>query len=536
MVSSNGFSRLMKVIIISLLLFFTGQVTVQAQTVWYVDFQTPAGTSGDGESWNTAWKYLGTNRSGFPGSVDGHVDWSVIGDGDTIYVSGGTDSTNYYSPPDVSAGMLFIGDANVGAGRTFTTPVVICPSWETGHNGDVYFTTRRTDANYIIIVQNVNNVKCLDFTVINNYKAGSITFLTVYGNDVVIDGWHIDGGIYHAASGFKGNRLTVQNSLFEHSYNNLPDDQDLIGFNNYGVVGAVGGFTFDRNIVIYRNGNFGTGSHRDMIQITDVGDFEIDTLAEMVISNNLFIDTREEGDGWNGGIYNPDARCRMNFYVYNNIIVSRKNAEDFTPIWIGQEPTAEYVPLWHTSSLFVLNNTIISKGMGTATMMNNYRFDTCIVKNNLFISDTTLGIFFNLDNANQWQASHKEFNYNLYAEYGGVSGNFGLDRGIIKTFTTWQNDFSYDLNSTTSNSTAVTFSNKYDSAATGYYTTSGRDLGVDLSATYPFLATDILGNPRSGDWDIGALEYQGGGMLDIIWKRIEPFLRNNETDFWRGIK
>ena len=64
------------------------------------------------------------------------VDWSVIGDGDTIYVSGGTDSTNYYS--DVATGMVFIGDANSGAERTFTTPPVLCPSWETGHNGDVY--------------------------------------------------------------------------------------------------------------------------------------------------------------------------------------------------------------------------------------------------------------------------------------------------------------------------------------------------------------------------------------------------------------
>ena len=43
---------------------------------------------------------------------------------------------------------------------------------------------------------------------------------------------------------------------------------------------------------------------------------------------------------------------------------------------------------------------------------------------------------------------HKEFDYNYYAEYGGVSGDFALDRAIIKTFTTWKADFSYDLNST----------------------------------------------------------------------------------------
>ena len=74
----------------------------------------------------------------------------------------------------------------------------------------------------------------------------------------------------------------------------------------------------------------------------DAGTFEVDTLAEVVISNNLFIDTREEGNNWNGGIYSPSSECRMNVYIYNNILVSRKNAENVTLIWVGIEQTEDY--------------------------------------------------------------------------------------------------------------------------------------------------------------------------------------------------
>ncbi len=41
--------------------------------------------------------------------------------------------------------------------------------------------------------------------------------------------------------------------------------------------------------------------------------------------------------------------------------------------------------------------------------------------------------------------------------------------------------------STTGNSTSVTFANKYGLDKSDYYTTTGRDLGVDLSNEYPFL-------------------------------------------------
>jgi len=74
-----------------------------------------------------------------------------------------------------------------------------------------------------------------------------------------------------------------------------------------------------------------------------------------------------------------------------------------------------------------------------------------------------------------------------------------------------------DLNSTIANSANITFTNKYDTNAVSYLTSSGRDIGLDLTAWQdslpsgaPSLLYDILGNPRTGSWDIGALEYTEG--------------------------
>ena len=47
----------MKAIIISLLFF----LTINAQNVWYVDRDTPAGENGNGTTWATAWKYIGVD-------------------------------------------------------------------------------------------------------------------------------------------------------------------------------------------------------------------------------------------------------------------------------------------------------------------------------------------------------------------------------------------------------------------------------------------------------------------------------------------
>jgi hypothetical protein len=142
------------------------------------------------------------------------------------------------------------------------------------------------------------------------------------------------------------------------------------------------------------------------------------------------------------------------------------------------------------------------------------------MKNNLFIKDTIALNILNLENTQSyWNEVVKKIDYNHYAEYGNISSPFAVAGGVNRTWSQWQSD-GLDVHGSSGNSTSVIFNNKYGFNKADYYTETGRDAGVDLSAEYPFLAYDILGNPRgvNGAWDIGALEYQGSQSNNINLK------------------
>ena len=144
-------------------LFILFTITVQAQNVWYVDRDATGANTG--RSWTDAWVSLDscdwTDYSG--------VNWNLIGDGDTIYVSGGTDSTAYYP---IGGNNWFNGirgnepDINTIV-YTFNDQVVIAPAWHEGHNGDVYFVPRNDNTYSIFSIWGVANVKITGFNFVD---------------------------------------------------------------------------------------------------------------------------------------------------------------------------------------------------------------------------------------------------------------------------------------------------------------------------------------------------------------------------------
>lgn len=254
------------------------------------------------------------------------------------------------------------------------------------------------------------------------------------------------------------------------------------------------------------------GFHVDYTQISGQGSETPGTYNTTLIANNLFVNQFPEGNEWNGFFYTIGQKNSRTVF-YNNIIVHEKRA-DVVMFWLHS-----YIYSSTIQTALILNNTVLMSGSGGngGAMVTGGNHDTMIVKNNLFIYDTTktgyvIGhVFGNLF-----------YDYNHYAVYGGLPEQFSV-YDPFRNFAQWQG-IGQDVNSDSSDSEDVTFTEKWGTDITDYYTTTGRGAGINLAeehpeiiALYPELMYDILGNPRpeTGAWDIGALQFIEGGVDTI---------------------
>ena len=520
----------MKYLIISLFLI----TSIQAQNVWYVDRDSPASstTIADGKSWATAWKGLDSSVwQNYWG-----VNWQVIGDGDTIYVSGGTDSTAYYPVGNNWYNGIRRWD---GEEQNFDEQVVILPaksapvgspvreaaSWN-DHNGEVYWTTRNNDAYKIFVISNVSGVKLLDFNLVDrrDLHVRGTGLMNIGGSNNTIENWYFYSRNLAPTLSPVGTNIIVRGCYFDHEDNDITDaSYDVIGGSNHG-----GGNIIDRNIIILRNTG-ATEAHLDIMQFGGEGT-DSTTYRTTVISNNLIVDLSPEAQGWNGIMYFVGQR-HLKYLVYNNILYQQKTIQTNnstsspTGIWaIGYDHGAWY----ERQNIEIFNNTIVIKGLPHGVNSINLHIDSAIIKNNLFVNDTIYGT--------SGQSTGKmmtlrqqmvvDIDYNHYARLEGIKNDIFAYYGPTFTWTQWRahHGGAYDANSDTSNSANVTFVNRGGIEIEDYYTETGRGQGLNLYEAYPelleqypSLGYDILGNPRplTGPWDIGALQQEVGQSNNI---------------------
>lgn len=509
----------MKTLIISLLFI----LTANAQNVWYVDRDSPAGNNGDGRSWNTAWRTLDSSVwLGYNG-----VNWAIIGDGDTIYVSGGTDSTRYY--PITNNYYNGIRREPYEVQRTFNQTVVIAPAWHPGHDGDVYFTQKNNSTYSIFIIAGVDNVKITGFNFVDTKTNEGTNFngiMALYGSDNTLENCFIYNrglttGIY-----LEGARLTLRNNLFDYEENDFDKDIDPIGLS-----GGSGNHIIEGNIIITRNNAPTTTSHRDAIQYGGlVTPF---TRVENIIRNNLILNLGNS-DGWNALIYTSGVFADTTvWYIYNNVFVSKTIRSSVGGIFAYQYPQPQGKT--YNDKYFILNNTMIinspPNGLSMPINIGSDFTDSVMIHNNLILTDAPVNLFLALRPFTRGVPPYdsvyyfRKVNNNGYFEFGGLSGAFySGERFGAWTFQRWQQG-GWDLNSITGNSTTVTFNNKYGEAFQDYYTETGRGMGLNLATEYPWLVEklpdlmfDALGTPRGNTWDIGALQFQGSPSINVQGK------------------
>ena len=444
---------------------------------WYVD--RDASGTGDGTNWTDASNDIY------------HLPWALIQGGDTVYVSGGTDSTVYVTSNDEP-----YDNTNQISHHDITgNPLVITKGWESGHNGDVYFTQIGSGREFSFIVSASSNIKLINLNFITSVADEVIAKYILKietSHDIIVDNCNViskgNGTCVAIYSGSE--RITLNNcnidvlpNTFEYLEPNEPDNIRLA----YGD----GGYTITNNHI--SNGSTAGDGHVDMIQFIETG--STDNLLT-TIANNLFYTNTYGGFAPNscifGTIYLPNR-----ISIYNNVMATSAIQGFFDIILMSGDPN-------YRSTIKILNNTIIDGLVGDYSFpmrIDGKLADTLIVKNNIIMNDSSAieGLWFYPNNYTD--INYADIDYNRYYS----AGTFAIDTVTTRiSFANWQLT-GYDAHSSVG---AVSFANIWADSINAYKLrtgSSGVDGGTDLSSIF---TTDINGitRPVGASWDIGAIE------------------------------
>ena len=443
---------------------------ITLHNIYYVD--RDASGNGSGSSWTNASK-----------TVSG-LHWATINGGDTVYISGGTDSTVYSTGHSGIAGINYIMNKTA-----IGNPIVITKGKDAGHNGDVYFTQNESPMRgYAFSLDNCHNIKLTGLIFTSELtEAGTshCLYLSDTCSNCIIDNCQItSNGSANGITFSYADSITINNCTITVTSNNLSNDQD-----NVHIGAGIGGYIFTNNK--FYNYGYNSTPHNDLIQIGISGSA---SLLQTVIANNLFYYVAPPGTGGAGCIY-VSGSYGERYLIYNNVFVF-DNTSTYAGITMYRYDDTKHL------SARIFNNTFVG-GMPAVNSMDLYTMDTVIVKNNIVVNDSGARNYIKFRGMSTY--TYKDIDYNHYWSHN-LSGdpyvtdslNHGVDWG------TWQGK-GYDTHSDTG---TVSFANIWGTDASDYMLSSGSagiDAGTDLSA---YFTTDILGTarPRGAGWDKGALE------------------------------
>ncbi len=423
----------------------------------------------------TSWTNASRSISGLP--------WSSIKGGDTIYVSGGYDSTTY-----ICGGTPVNNFIN---SQNFSENVVITKGWEASHNGKVKFVQSSNLKGYAFRIDKSSNLKLVNLNFANEItdilQDGEKTIYLNETSHITIDHCIITSNGNGDPLFLNTDNATTINACTLKVYANtfLTSQQDLV----HGAYGS--DHTFTNNFFI--DEGIG-GDSGDMIQLA-----QLNGGGTLTIANNFFFDVASKSNAFSHYIYLSQLK-NQSAIVYNNIFVMDVGSGGGTNIFKAYTLNDSYA---YTNSVKILNNTIISNNSITGSLCLCGQVDTTIVKNNLVIrteSGTANGMFY-LINKYSVTSSLNGFVDIDYNQYYSSSGDafyvYGSDG--VKYWNDWQ-AMGYDKHSKVS---SIKLLKAWGTKITDYMSIE-KYPGIDLSN---YFDTDILGNIRpEGAWNKGAFQ------------------------------
>jgi hypothetical protein len=446
-------------------LFFPAILTFP-QTNWYVDKNTSG--SNNGTNWANAWESFS------------NINWNSVSGGDTIFISGGTDSTVYNET-------LTIGNSGNSSGR-----IVITKGLSAGHNGKVVIDGQNVrynciDFNYSPYIT-ISYIKC---------KNGSDADLKMRTSNSTVS--HCE--IYHTEGSMSLDMYGGSNNIIEY----VTADESPA---------PVGSFAGDGDFMQCAGGGNNIFRYNNITLRDTVNDDHCDALQ-------FYFSTIPDETPINGGtwqiygniirhtdtkIYNAQGIYiegldsgildNTNWYIYDNLIIIPYGLDG-----IGIRN--------NNLKANIYNNTIYQgSDIGSPGFyISNDKFTTSrsniIIKNNIFYSTSTGIEPFSITDT---LLPGCEISNNLISSPMSSPISY-LTNGI--SISTW-NSYPFvgtDItgNPLFKNISGLDFSLQSGSPAIG--------AGINLGSPFNI---DVLGNPRpqTGNWDIGC--YQIMGTADLL--------------------
>lgn len=296
---------------------------LSAQNVWYVD--RDANGANTGRSWEDAWNDFDSTRYASSGLG---INWNIIEAGDTIYISGGTDSTTYRPASEYGIQMISVQSS---LRPTFADgdPVIIIPASESGrttgewanHIGDVYFGSIE-EAGTILWIAYVSNIRIEKINFVISHR--QTTFVRIGGSTesatldslIILDSCYFKTEVGGAGSiGFMTSKSWVNNSIIDHVWNDYCKEYDDVGAN-----GGEGNNGMDGNTFILRNG----------YEIMD----NMDAGVEVTVTDTSLTDTRVNMET----NYHVDNQVFVGLYylqITSNTATTFYGTWDFDSSWAG---------------------------------------------------------------------------------------------------------------------------------------------------------------------------------------------------------
>jgi hypothetical protein len=442
--------------LVFLLSFFSLQCSSNSQinfsTTFYVDRN--ASGNGDGSSWQNAAK------------SPSDLNWSNIHGGDSVYISGGIDSTVYTSRLEP------------GNSGTPNNKIIITKGKDAGHSGKVIFNPG--GSNYALYSEGHSYIEYSYMTFENGAINGSVIGIT-----------HSDGvdilhcTIYHPTS---------HGMVYEYSndgrflYNKMYTGPIHLATANDGI-GLTGSGNIEIGYNVFIENNANPASHLDVIQGMDlfgqgggINKIHHNFFLEIPDSVNSCLDLENVQGTWE---------------VYNNIIVCRDNKTYSRDIefW-NQADTSK--PL----NVKIFNNTIIG---GTHTYsIEAFSTDSLEIINNVFYKPTgIIGVTIG-GNANRGSINIDYNEYYLSSSMANQGRDINAAGGdTYYNWAQWQS-LGYDIHSY---SGVINLVNASGTIANDFQLVRNGK-GVDAGKTLTLFSDDYNGvkRPQGSGWDIGAFE------------------------------